>query len=291
MQPLLIDPPVALPIPPDRPLAVTLVGCGGTGSHLAETLARLAHHARASGAPPVYLTFVDGDTVCPKNVGRQRFAQADVGRNKAQVLAARLSSVFGLVIDAVPKMLDSTLIVDLGIAHRGPTPPVRVLVGCVDGAGGRQAMARALKHHWANCWLDCGNHEYQGQVCAGTTVEPAELTGSFALGGLCTALPAPSLQFPALLEAPPPALPRLDCATAVAENAQALQINALIATVAGQYLADLALRRRLTTFQTWVDLTTLTMRSLPITARQVAEATGLSIETLTTRPTTKGRAA
>lgn len=290
MQTLTLDPAVPLRIPPDRPLAVTLVGCGGTGSHVATTLARLAHHCRASGLPPLHLTFVDGDQVEPKNVGRQLFAPADVGRNKAQALAARLSSAFGLVIDALPEMATPALLGNLGIAHRGRESPYRVLVGCVDGPAGRRAMDAALTRGDVSLWVDCGNHEHDGQVCAGTIGDRRALAGTFALG-LCAGLPGPALQLPALLDEPAAPLPTLDCAEAVAANAQALQINQLVATVAGQYLAELAVHRRLSVFQTWVDLAGLGMRSLPCTARQVAQALGVDPGYLTTSPTKKGRAA
>lgn len=289
MQSLTIDPPAPLLIPPDRPLAVALVGCGGTGSHLAQALARLMSHARDGGAPPIHLTLVDGDTVEPKNVGRQLFGPADVGRNKAQVLAARLSAGLGLVIDAIPRMADGHLMTDLGLTQHGRERPYRVLVGAVDGPAGRRVLAHALRQRWADLWVDCGNHEHDGQVCAGTTLSERELAGAFAIPGLCAAVPAPAFQLPALLADPPAALAPVDCAAAVQANAQALQINAVIAQVAGQYLAEIALGRRLSVFQTWVDLRGLSMRSLPITARQVAELTGLPLATLT--QTTKGKAA
>jgi hypothetical protein len=41
------------------------------------------------------------------------------------------------------------------------------------------------------------------------------------------------------------------------------------------------IKRRLTTFRTVIDLQSLTMRSDPITARALAEATGLSVNQLT----------
>jgi PRTRC genetic system ThiF family protein len=274
MQVLEIDPPVPFVIPADRPIAVALVGCGGTGSHIAQALARLAAHVRDSGGPSVYLTFLDGDHVEPKNVGRQLFSPADVGRNKAQTLAARFSALFGLRIVAVPEMADAELLHNPAISSA-----YRIAVGAVDNAPGRRAIDETLGARRFELWLDCGNHEASGQVAVGSVTHRRGLEGSLALGSICSALPAPSLQYPDLVKDAPPR-PRADCATAMVDNAQSLMVNQLMAAIAGQYLYQIAVARRLTTFATVADLTTLTMRSTPITATQIAAATGISPDAL-----------
>ena len=105
MRALTISPPIPYLVPELRAITVALVGCGGTGSHIAYTLARLAAHCRDTGGPRLTLAFIDGDTVERKNVGRQLFASSDLGKNKAMVLAARLNAVFGLDILVFPHML------------------------------------------------------------------------------------------------------------------------------------------------------------------------------------------
>ncbi len=276
MQTLDLTPSIPFRIPV-QPLTITLVGCGGTGSHLAQTLARLARHIRESGGPPLDLTFMDGDTVEPKNVGRQLFAPSEVGRNKAQVLAARFSAVFGLSISAVPQMATT---MQQFFTPRCDDRAYRIVVGAVDGAAGRQVIADALECSHMHLWLDCGNHEHDGQVVLGTATAVEALAGAFAIDGMCAGLPAPSLQLPALLKTRPPA-PRRDCAQAVADNAQAFQINTVIAQVAGQYLAQLAIARQISHFATWISLIGMVMRSTPITAANVAEATGIPLADLT----------
>ena len=276
MHTLTITPSIPFRIPA-QPLAITLVGCGGTGSHLAQTLARLARHVRESGGL-LDLTFMDGDTVEPKNVGRQLFAPSEVGRNKAQVLATRFSAVFGLPISAVPQMADRVQQFD----HHRDALSYRIAVGAVDGVAGRSVLELALALSHIDLWLDCGNHEHDGQVVLGTAPHAQDLAGAFAIDGMCAGLPAPSLQLPALLTARPPA-PRRDCAQAVADNAQAFQINTVIAQVAGQYLAQLALARQVSHFATWISLTGMVMRSTPITAANVAEATCIPLADLITQ--------
>lgn len=97
-------------------------------------MARLAVHCRDTGGPQIDLAFIDGDTVERTNVGRQLFSAADIGRNKAQALAAQFAAVFGLPIAAFPQMLD--ILVE---------PPDRA--SALRGAGGRgQYRSRPARH-------------------------------------------------------------------------------------------------------------------------------------------------
>lgn len=289
MQTLTIAPPVPYVIPADAPLHVMLVGCGGTGSHLAQALARLAYHVRESGLPPLGLTFLDGDIVEPHNIGRQLFGVADIGTNKAQALAARFNMLFGLRILAVPEMATPTLLSNLE-----PVRALGVLIGAVDSVDGRHAMASALggnnyvRGDFWRLWLDCGNETHAGQVAIGTTNFLADLTGSFALGGVCSALPSPAVLYPDLLTPPAEPQPQMDCATAMIDGAQSLMVNQQMAAIAAQYCYQLAVHRRLTTFATTVDLASLTMRSRLITPGAIVEALdGQTTEqALTTLPET-----
>lgn len=287
MRELTIEPPLPYLLPELRDVTIALVGCGGTGSHLAQSLARLAAHCRDTNGPHITLAFVDGDTVEPKNVGRQLFSAADVGKNKAQVLAARFSAVFGLPVVAFPHMLGGQQIA--GVRDYG------ILVGAVDGAAGRQAIANQMRHwnsYW-RLWLDCGNHEASGQVVIGSAADARGMFGVLQ-NGLCTRLPTAPLIYPDLL-AEAPIQPRADCAAAMEDNAQSLCVNQMMAAIAAQYLYDLVIRRRLTSFRTVVDLATLTMRSDAITAHNLSAAVGVTVDELhgitATKKTKKARRA
>jgi len=284
MQTLQIDPASRFLIPAATPISILLVGCGGTGSHIAQSLARLAYHVRELGGPPLSLAFLDGDTVEPKNVGRQLFSLADVGRNKAQALAARLSAVFGLRIAAIPEMLATQV---------GTFDDYGVVVGAVDGPEGRRAMEHLLAWEDWRLWLDAGNERHDGQVAVGNVTTPARLAGAFAVPGLCAGLPAPSLTYPDLLADAPPE-PAADCADAMQTDAQSLMVNQAMAAVVGQYLYQIVVSRGLTTFATSIDLSSLSMRSLPITPSAVSQATGVSLNNLlglkTKRTRVKARA-
>lgn len=270
MQTLTIDPAVPFLIPEVTGFTILLVGCGGTGSHIAQGLARLAAHCRDSGGPDIGLAFVDGDTVEAKNVGRQLFSLADIGKNKAQVLAGRFSAVFGLPIATFPAMLNGQR-----ITHGG----YGIIVGAVDSAQGRQAIREELTNFGWRLWIDCGNHESSGQVVVGRATSTGQLVGTLKLPGLCGSLPTAPLLYPELLR-DAPARARADCAAAMQDNAQSLMVNQMMASIAAQYLYQIVIRRRLTTFQTVVDLDSLAMRSDAITAANLSKATGLSVEQL-----------
>ncbi len=51
---------------------------------------------------PVRFIICDGDVVEEKNLVRQNFTPADLGENKAKVLAERYSTVFGMETEYVP---------------------------------------------------------------------------------------------------------------------------------------------------------------------------------------------
>ena len=133
--------------------------------------------------------------------------------------------------------------------------------------------------------IDCGNAEHTGQVAVGTANDPQRLRGALAMGSVATALPSPYLVYPNLLE-DPAILPAADddCAVAVQDNRQGLNVNAVVADIAVEYVSRLVLERRITTFRTQVDIRDLTMRSWPITPSALAEATGEPADLFTTVP-------
>lgn len=279
------DKPCLYALPATQPIAVCLVGCGGTGSHLAMSLARLAAHVRERGGPPLQLCFVDGDRVERTNLGRQLFSAAELGRNKAVTLAGRLNAALGLAIQAVPTMATAELLRELAPSYQ----TTGVLVGAVDTAIGRRALHQALAQQQWRLWLDVGNEHAWGTVLIGSATERRQLSSACALGGLCTALPAPSLGYPHLLDEQP-LIEAETCAPAMRDERQSLMVNQAMAAVAGQYLYQLIVARQITTFETALDLATLTMRSTVITPGNIARAAGLPVEDVTRleKPTRTG---
>lgn len=287
LNPLVIidENPCPYVLPAGQPISVCLVGCGGTGSHLAMSLARLAIHVRKGGGPPLQLCFVDGDTVERGNLGRQLFSPAELGRNKAVTLADRLNAALGLTIQVVPAMATAELLRELVPSYQ----TAGILVGAVDTPSGRRALHQALAQQSWRLWLDAGNERSWGTVLLGSATERWQLAGACALGGLCTALPAPTLSYPHLLE--DQLLDEVDaCAPAMRDERQSLMVNQAMAAIAGQYLYQLVVARHITTFETALDLASLTMRSTTVTPGNIARAAGLSVEDITRleKPTRTG---
>jgi len=114
---------------------IVLVGCGGTGGFLAESICRLLI------GRPSRLFLVDPDRVEPHNVARQAFDRREVGRFKAEVLAERLARRFEREIGYSVLPYDRRLHASVfGDAASG----LRLLVGCVDNAAARRAIATTL---------------------------------------------------------------------------------------------------------------------------------------------------
>jgi PRTRC genetic system ThiF family protein len=287
---------IAPPIPftvPNHPAVIALVGCGGTGGYALTHIAQLAYHMRALGLPETRIIVIDGDVVEEKNILRQNFYPRDIGRNKAEVLAFRASADFGLAIEAIPTFATAVLLERLG-RELIPAETTGILVGAVDNAAARRAIHDALSdnHSRWSIWIDAGNEGHAGVVVAGTATTAEGIRGALALGGVCGALPAVNLLYPDILRDPPKSRrkKRTDCADAVAANEQSLMINKEQAIIIGQYLNQLLIERKLTTFWTSTNLVNHSRMSVTITAENLQRAIGISIKDLTTIPQAQKRA-
>jgi len=77
-------------INPTNPVTVTLIGAGGTGSQLLTALARMNHALVALGHAGLHVSLYDDDVVTEANLGRQLFADAELGQYKAAALINRI---------------------------------------------------------------------------------------------------------------------------------------------------------------------------------------------------------
>lgn len=241
-----------------------LVGCGGTGSWLAPSIARIAKVLQEKNVD-VKVVFCDPDKVEQKNIPRQNFCQAEIGRNKALSLAARYSAAWGVEIKAVPERFDRNA------AGRIEFQKTNLVIGCVDNAAARRQIHDVLKDSERFWWLDCGNAESSGQVILGDAPAPKGLEGAFRSRKICMALPAPSLVAKDLLLDRPEELlaAKLSCAEIQLANDQSLAVNQMVASIATDYLLRFCfggLRR----FATYFDLEAGSMRSRYITPDEIA---------------------
>jgi PRTRC genetic system ThiF family protein len=253
---------------------ISLVGCGGTGGWLAPAVARLAYVLKEQGRD-VKIAFYDPDHVEEKNIPRQNFCTAEIGRNKAITLAARYGAAWGLEIAAIPHRFD-------------PAKPafhsysaLHIICGCVDNAAGRKVIAETLKKNRAGeapgvWWLDSGNSKESGQVILGSASTPAMLKGCFQTEKICAALPSPFLVEPSLMNALPEesSAKKMNCAEMMIANMQSLEVNQQVAAIAAGYLTRMLTGAPLKRFATYFDLPTGSTVSKAITPENIFAGCG-----------------
>jgi len=267
----------------DWDATVVVVGCGGTGSRLVPDICRLLIGRKAR------LFLVDHDRVEPHNLGRQSFIDEEIGDFKAVALARRVQREFrrfGLQIGHAVRPYDPVL---HGAVFQ-PTSALKLVIGAVDNATARRAIAETLAdgRTWQRdvWWLDVGNARNSGQLILGNVLAPEGLKGAFSpASGRCRALPAPSLRRPALLTAPPEPEPRarLDCAAAIAANEQGPTINAHLATWAATYVERL-LDGTCGWSETLIDVDAGTVHCAPIDPGRTARLLGIDAGELELSP-------
>ena len=158
-----------------RPVKIVMLGAGGTGGHIAPHLYRLLYSLKR----PVRFILCDGDVVEEKNLVRQNFTPADLGENKARVLAERYSTVFGLETEYVPSFVeDEEQLGSLlepgylwmrqpGHAYNVRVSELVILIGAVDNNKSRQLCHRMFYRATELIYIDSGNGEFTGQVVCG----------------------------------------------------------------------------------------------------------------------------
>lgn len=141
-----------------RPTLIHLVGCGGTGSHLATRLVQLNTTLLALGHPGLHVVMYDPDIVSAANVGRQMFYAPDIGLPKVSVLVTRINQCTGFDWEGIP--------VAYPVSYSSSP---KLVITAVDTASARVMIGRALRQSYHHpYWMDCGNMRRQGQVVFGS---------------------------------------------------------------------------------------------------------------------------
>jgi PRTRC genetic system ThiF family protein len=155
-----------------KPVKILMLGAGGTGGHIAPHLYRLLHTLSRY----TQVLICDGDIVEEKNLVRQNFISADLGKNKAKVLAERYASAFGLEASYIPEYIEDeqklAALVKPDIYPKGQYSQqtyegLSILIGCVDNNRSRQICHQVFKAAKNLVYLDAGNGEHTGQVVCG----------------------------------------------------------------------------------------------------------------------------
>lgn len=146
-------------------VSVALVGLGGSGGEMLESLVRIDLVLKELGHSGLEIHLFDDDRVSQSNIGRTRFSVVDVGQYKVDVLASRFNLFYGLTIKAHAKRFDPSEMFNFNL-----------IVSCTDSASFRVSMGEFIEDNTDDLyrqdadellWLDLGNESYTGQYVLG----------------------------------------------------------------------------------------------------------------------------
>jgi len=245
-------------LPVVKSITIHLIGCGGTGSWLAPHLARITKLLQEVHHINVRLAFWDFDAVEEKNTFRQNFCEAEIGANKAETLARRYGTAWGLEIVALPLSFSAEAIYRNNLGERYGDSSMPVFITCVDKNAPRQDVAAicSQKFGW---WLDCGNIKTAGQVSVGRELSPRE-PSPLRFPSMTTWVPLPSVQFPGILQEEAKTRKEevdysgMSCADIALVDEQGLSINHVIASTASAMLMKLLVTKDLRHHCAYVSL-------------------------------------
>jgi PRTRC genetic system ThiF family protein len=277
-----------------------LVGAGGTGSFMAMNLARLAFELKQHGKAAT-IVIVDPDRVETDNIPRSNFCFAEIGQNKAETLANRVSRAWGIEVGFVKEGFQPALLQsknDDWTVQSSNSNKLTILVGCVDNHPARLQMHEAVKFYneqryasdgarlW---WIDGGNGRDTGQVLIGNRLDGKTVCESARNSPILSLLPAPSLQHPDLLRegeknarnsinGHPQKNDPMTCAERIRLGEQSLNVNQRVAVEMNEMLTALLLTNSLKRFASYFDLESGTSRSLYTTPEKIEQAVNLAAD-------------
>lgn len=247
-----------------RPVKVIMLGAGGTGAHIAPHLYRLLYALDR----PVKFIICDGDKVEEKNLVRQNFTEADLGENKAKVVAERYSDVFGLETSYVPHFIESAERLEALIepqkfdTGRSVTSPktrriereviseLVILIGAVDNNRSRKLCHEVFLKAKELIYIDSGNGEYTGQIVCG--IRRASKTIYKPVGQLYPEVNAPEDLFPT----------EVSCAEASVSAPQTIVANLMAATAVVTMIYNILVMGSNTVQQTTFSTKSVNIRSV-----------------------------
>jgi PRTRC genetic system ThiF family protein len=205
----------------EKPVKIVMLGAGGTGGHIAPHLYRLLHTLNR----PVQVMIADGDIVEEKNLVRQNFIASDLGRNKAQVLAERYASAFGMETQYIPEFIEDED--KLAKLVKTDTERLSILIGAVDNNRSRKLCHAVFQKADNLIYIDSGNGEYTGQIVCG--IKRGGRTYYKPLGDLYPDVLADTDKFPT----------ELSCAEASVSAPQSIVANIMASTAVVAYLYNI----------------------------------------------------
>ena len=159
-------------INPTNPVTVNLIGAGGTGSQVLTALARMNHALTELNHAGLSVRLWDDDVITEANLGRQLFAESELGFYKSVALINRVNRFFGTNWKAETQKFEKD---DLGKLQSNMKS--EIYISCLDSVKSRFDIAEILnelkidKGYYRNkCkyWIDFGNSQFTGQVLLST---------------------------------------------------------------------------------------------------------------------------
>lgn len=154
---------------PEHPVTIQVIGCGGNGSQMLTQLARINEALIRLGHLGLHVTCFDDDIITEANMGRQLFAPAELGMNKAVALITRLNRFFGTSWKAMPIKFSKAV---EKLERRS-----NITISCVDSISARIEIETCLAEVKTRAgdpyrnqyyWMDLGNTQNTGQFIMGT---------------------------------------------------------------------------------------------------------------------------
>lgn len=158
-------------IQPTNPISINLIGAGGTGSQMLTALGRINYALNEMDHPGLSVMLWDDDRVEEANLGRQLFAESELGLNKATALINRTNRFFGTAWKAETRKFQRD-----ASDRITSNMTANIFISCVDNVKTRFEIAEVLKtlddtyihRNTAKYWMDFGNSKCTGQVLLST---------------------------------------------------------------------------------------------------------------------------
>ncbi len=158
-------------INPTNPILVNLIGAGGTGSKVLTALMEMNHSLIELGHAGLQIRLWDDDVITQANLGRQRFAECEIGLYKSVALINRANRFSGTNWKAETVKFEKDRLDKLP-----ENAGVSIYISCVDSVKARFGIADILNilnngkaySNRPRYWLDFGNSQHTGQILLST---------------------------------------------------------------------------------------------------------------------------
>lgn len=158
-------------INPTNPIAVNVIGAGGTGSKLIIALLEMNHSLIELGHAGLFVRLWDDDVITNANLGRQRFAECETGLYKSVALINRANRWAGTNWKAESRKFEKD-----SLDRLPDNAGASIYISCVDSVKSRFEIADILGRlsngkaysNRPRYWLDFGNNQHTGQVLLST---------------------------------------------------------------------------------------------------------------------------